>query len=372
MIHHSALHIVSFDIPYPPNYGGVIDVFYKIKALSKLGVPIHLHTFEYGRERADKLIEYCESVHYYKRDTSAMLQLNRLPYIVISRKSNELLNNLNKDDYPILFEGIHTSGLISNSSLLKRKMLIRTHNIEHDYYRQLAMSELNLKKKLFFYLEAKKLRKYELSLDKTIALAAISQDDFSYFNSKFDHVQYIPAFHPNEEIKSRTGKGNYVLYHANLSVAENMIAVDFLINKVFSKIDFPCVIAGKNPHDKLKKKIRKYSNIRLIANPSSSEMENLISQAHINVLPTFQSTGIKLKLLQSISLGRFCLVNTAMVKGTGLESLCLIHDEASMMIDAIEKLMDEDFTEEMIKKREKIFSEKFSNIENAKKLLDMF
>ncbi len=28
------LHIISFDIPYPPNYGGVIDVFYKLKALA--------------------------------------------------------------------------------------------------------------------------------------------------------------------------------------------------------------------------------------------------------------------------------------------------------------------------------------------------
>ena len=27
------INIVSFDIPYPPNYGGIIDVFYKIKAL---------------------------------------------------------------------------------------------------------------------------------------------------------------------------------------------------------------------------------------------------------------------------------------------------------------------------------------------------
>ena len=32
-----AVNIVSFNIPYPPNYGGVIDVFFKIKALSKAG-----------------------------------------------------------------------------------------------------------------------------------------------------------------------------------------------------------------------------------------------------------------------------------------------------------------------------------------------
>ena len=46
------LHIISFDVPYPANYGGVIDVFYKIKALHAKCVKIHLHCFEYGRAEA--------------------------------------------------------------------------------------------------------------------------------------------------------------------------------------------------------------------------------------------------------------------------------------------------------------------------------
>ncbi len=37
------LHIIAFDIPFPPDYGGVIDVYYKIKTLSEAGVRIHLH-----------------------------------------------------------------------------------------------------------------------------------------------------------------------------------------------------------------------------------------------------------------------------------------------------------------------------------------
>jgi len=36
------LHIVSFDVPAPPSYGGVIDVYYKARALADLGVKVHL------------------------------------------------------------------------------------------------------------------------------------------------------------------------------------------------------------------------------------------------------------------------------------------------------------------------------------------
>ena len=37
------LNIVSFNIPYPANYGGVIDVYYKLEALRACGVKLILH-----------------------------------------------------------------------------------------------------------------------------------------------------------------------------------------------------------------------------------------------------------------------------------------------------------------------------------------
>ena len=43
------LHIICLDVPYPVDYGGVFDLFYKIKTLHELGIKIHLHCFEYGR-----------------------------------------------------------------------------------------------------------------------------------------------------------------------------------------------------------------------------------------------------------------------------------------------------------------------------------
>lgn len=62
------LNIVSFDVPFPPNYGGIIDVFYKIKELHNLGVDIYLHTFNNGMETQIELLKYCKKVYYYKRD----------------------------------------------------------------------------------------------------------------------------------------------------------------------------------------------------------------------------------------------------------------------------------------------------------------
>ena len=76
------LHIISFDVPYPPDYGGVIDVFYKIKALYEVGVKIILHIFHYGREKAKELEEITEKVYYYKRKKDFKYNISTKPFIV--------------------------------------------------------------------------------------------------------------------------------------------------------------------------------------------------------------------------------------------------------------------------------------------------
>ena len=44
------IHIVCFDVPHPPDYGGVIDIYYKVKSLHELGIKVHLHCYQYGSQ----------------------------------------------------------------------------------------------------------------------------------------------------------------------------------------------------------------------------------------------------------------------------------------------------------------------------------
>ena len=58
------LHIVTFNVPWPADYGGVIDVYYRIVALAKTGVKIHLHCYTYGREEAKELEQWCSATSW--------------------------------------------------------------------------------------------------------------------------------------------------------------------------------------------------------------------------------------------------------------------------------------------------------------------
>ena len=58
------LNVIALNIPYPANYGGVIDIYYKLVALHQNGVRIVLHCFEYERPHAPELEEVCLKVYY--------------------------------------------------------------------------------------------------------------------------------------------------------------------------------------------------------------------------------------------------------------------------------------------------------------------
>ena len=64
---NDSIQIVAFAVPWPPNYGGAIDIFYKIKALHEQGVKTHLHAFAYdGHVPSDELESYCTFVAHQR------------------------------------------------------------------------------------------------------------------------------------------------------------------------------------------------------------------------------------------------------------------------------------------------------------------
>lgn len=368
------LHIVSFDVPYPPNYGGVIDVFYKIKTLNKQGVRIHLHCIEYpGRTRSDELDKYCEEVHYYNRKTGILSALSIKPYIVSSRRSKEMITNLIKDDYPILFEGLHSCYYIADKRLKKRKKIYRESNIEHRYYYNLFKVDRNIRHKFYFLFASIKLRLYQQVLKHASLMLVVSQKDAIYLKKHFktNKVFYLPSFHSNKTVNTLINKGNYALYHGNIEVPENARAAEFLINEVFNDLDIPLVIAGMNPPEYIKKQAKKSGNTELVSNPDDTKMFDLIKNAHVNVLVTFQATGLKLKLLNTLYNGRFCLVNEKMLNGTMLDDLCIIGNDAIELKSKIKELFRQEFTNQEIERRKITLQDMYSNERNAQKLIDL-
>lgn len=368
------LHIVCLDVPWPADYGGAIDMMNRIRMFHQLGILVHLHYFSYNeRGTPNELNQFCESINVYNREKIQSVFSLNTPYIVSSRINEQLIERLQQDKHPILLEGIHCAGILNRLERQDRKVVVRMHNEESVYYKELARAEHSLLKKLFFYNESRLIKKFSHHLPADSVYACISENDARILENeyKLNNVKFLPAFPAWQNVVGQEGQGNLCLYHGNLSVPENEKAAAWLICKVFTKARVPFVIAGKKPSKRLQKIAALCQHTCLVADPSETEMDDLVHKAHIHVLPCFNKdvTGIRLKLLHALFEGRHCVVNEPMVSGTGLADACHIGNSATAFASIILQLYHQPFTKEEIILRKQLLGTTYDNEKNTRQLI---
>jgi hypothetical protein len=354
-LENKAVHIVSFDVPFSPNYGGIIDVYNRAKALKDAGWKIHLHCFEYGRGRDFETSDCATKVHYYNRKISLLDFFSFLPFIVKSRADQALFHILTQDNHPVLLEGQHTAFFANRLQKAGKKVLIRQHNVEWEYYRQLAQQERSLFKKWFFILESYKLKIHLYSLKK-IPFLAITPADTQSFQSAGFTAHYLPPVLTENATAIEETTLRFGLFHGKLSVQENHAAVLRLCDEhKKSPLPFPVKIAGINPSDSLRKKVQE-AGFELIANPSHEAMEALKNTAAIHFLLSTQVSGIKFKLLESLKTRALCIATPALVAGSDLAEFCSVWDEQTDL-SAFVAAQDQPTNEELTNRWETIASQ---------------
>lgn len=365
------LHIISFDVPFPADYGGAIDVFYRMKALHKLGVKITLHCFEYGRGEQDELLKYAETVHYYPRKKTIKDSLSRTPFIVKSRNHISLIYNLTLDDSPILFEGLHSCYFLNDSLLRDRLKIVRTHNIEHHYYKELSKHNKGLTKR-FYSAEARKLKRFEKNLRHANHILAIKDSDATHFKKYSKSVQVLLASSDEIKITAQQETKPYFLFHGNLSVEENENGAKWLIENVISPLNLENTfkIAGKNPSEELVA-LCSTNQIDLISDPSSEEMNDLIQSARVHVFHTDQATGVKLKLVNAMASSGHVIVNENMIQGTNLGGQCSLASDQNEFQLLVKNFIETELSAGKFQSRISFLKDNFSTEKNCKIILDL-
>ena len=267
-------------------------------------------------------------------------------------------------------EGVHCTYLLHDNRFSNRRCFVRLHNVEHIYYRHLSKNTTSFFNKLYFLFESWRLKWYEKSIvNKATFWGVIEKDDEVYRKLGCKNIDFLPLFLPEWNVKSHQGNGIFCLYQGDLSIGENEKAAQWLVENVFKELEINLVIAGKNPSAKLTALVESKSTMCMIANPDEAEMQDLIEKAQLNLIPSFNSTGIKVKLVNALFNGRHCLVNDSTVNGTGLESLCHIATNDGDFIRNIVDLYKSPFQQEDIAMRQNVLLKMFNNQRNAKQMV---
>jgi len=360
------LHIVAFDNPFPANYGGAIDVFYKIKVLYELGFDIYLHCFVTSNNKvAPELKKLTKAVYLYQKNRNPFFLFSSFPFSVKSRFQKDLLTNIKTVDAPILFEGLQSTMVLHNQDFGSRKLFLRLHNLENQYYTGLASSETNWLKKRLYQLEAKKYQHYLEILNRFETVFTLSILETETVNKLANNAQYIPVFHGNSTLKDKSEFGSYAFYHGDLRLADNKKAASFLIECFKEISDYSLIIASNNGKNYIENQIKNTPNISFVTIDNDLHLAQLLHDAQINVMLSFQQSGTKLKLVNALFNSRFCLINKNMVDDERLLSLCEIATSKTEFITKINTLKTKPFRHT---NRIDVLLDVLNDAENAKKI----
>jgi hypothetical protein len=355
------IHIVSFDIPFPADYGGIIDVFSRVKWFSENGWKVILHCFEYKKPQSKELEKYAE-VYYYKRPLGIKYWLSKLPYIVNTRINSELEKVLKETKDEVLLEGLHCSYYLN---LQPGKFYLRAHNIEHEYYSKLA-EKASFLKKIFYTSEARKLKRYESIVKQAKGILVISEADMTHFSELNANCHFTPPI--IDLTKKQSSTEQVILFQGKLSVEENEEAVNWILETIAPSLkNTQIVIAGKNPSTNLIKKCAE-TRVELIVNPSEEKMNELIDTARVHLLWTKNSAGVKIKFLKAMSSSGHVVCTEEMALGTGLKGGYHLITSKEQTLKKLAELLISELSVESWKERQNMLN----TISGVQKLKELF
>lgn len=307
------LHIISFDVPASPNYGGIIDVYFRILALSP-HFTIHLHAFRKKNHKiyvSDEINEACSKIHYYNRKTNLSKHFSSLPFFVKSRESKSLVENILDLEGVILFEGIHTTAALKY--LRNKPVFIRSHNIESEYYGGLRRSTRSWWRRIYYFIEEFKLKKFESQVyaDASGVVSISERDKLVIGRINSNTISIYPFTGNSEQPSPQLINQNYekdrIVFFGNLSVPENELAAMNLIKRV-KRSRYNLSLLGKSPSKVLINLCRK-QHIDLVENPSDAILHETIQSAEFTVLFSNQYSGVKLKLFTALKYANKLLIS---------------------------------------------------------------
>lgn len=360
------LHVIHFAVPYPADYGGAIDSWNRLYALKQCGIRIALHCFVYGDFKPQPILkEVASTVDYYPRQLWPALFAKEMPFIVSSRKSPPLLKNLLRDDQPIFFDGIHTTAFLPELS--GRKLFLRAHNIEYQYYHELSRDRSGIGA-LIYTRESNCLEAYEKRLARVFdVIFTISPGDQEWFSSQGGHTVFLPPFHGCTEVTTTTGHGGYLLYQGDLSIEINQNALLDLIHHLPSRQHYALVVTGKSGGRAFEQKIAGKTGIRREANVTGERMLQLIHGAHIIIIHSLHASGMKLKFFPALYHGKFVMATDTVRTHTDLDRAIHFY-QRDHLGQEVEKVWQRDFTSEQLSERIVILSDQPDDMHKAREI----
>ena len=390
--------ILSTKLPYPPKDGGAIATLNLATGLSSMGHSVTILAMNTAKHwfSPDRIPESIkEKISIRAVDVNARISWPALllnfifstkPYNATrfrSRQFSEKLYQVINAERPeiIQLEGPYLDYLIHPiREISKAKISFRAHNIEHEIWKRRADQSKNPLTRYYFKILSARILKVERSIISRVDLfVPISGHDLENFRKmglscpfKVSPAGLDITSYPNPSPFSLIS----LFFIGALDWGPNTEGLDWFLTNVWNRItkrhpEIEFHIAGRNPHYfKRKKEIR-----AVFIHGEVDDAYAFINNYSAMIVPLFSGSGIRVKILEGMLLGR--TVITTPVGAEGLDVTAnkdiLIAGNADEFISHIEKIIaSSDMARSIGSSARKFVMENFDNLVIAKQLADFY
>ncbi len=336
--------IISHTFPYPPNEGIKLPLYNLIKEFS-LQSEVYLLSFILKDELKfiDEIKKYCkkiETVEFAPPMSSLKRFINlfeALPFNVKQFYSqifkNKLVQLIEENTIDIVFFDFLTTALYSKFVQKTNVKFLHYHDAMSMLFYRNSLVERNLIKKSYWYLQYKKLLKFENNFNEMFDKITVVAPKDKYWlvnNSKIleQKIEIIPNgvdigyFAPFSKERILELKKRYkihspsLLFRGIMNFQPNIDACVWFIEKVFPLIkkeipEIKLYIVGPNPPAKL----FKHSGQDIIITGYVDDIRVYIACCDINIAPMISGSGIKNKVLEAMAIGKPSVVSSIVKEG---------------------------------------------------------
>lgn len=387
---------------YPPKDGGAIGIFNYTKAFSALDCEVtvlamnttkHYYNIKNLPEEVKKIADLIAvDVNTGINIFSALTNLlrNRSYHIarfISSEYNDKLIELLHQKEFDIIqLEGLSLSLYVETiRAFSSAKVVMRSHNIEHEIWERIAKNEKNIFKKWYLKILAWQLRNYEISrLNKYDMLTSVTERDAQILKSFGCElpIHVCPAPYDETILSPAQSKMEFpsVFFIGALDWMPNVEGLKWFLENIWEKINrqFPDVkfhIAGRNIQ---KAKILSPLLYGLPGIVVAGEVENaydFMNSMAIMVVPLLSGSGIRVKIIEGMALGKTIVSTSVGAEGIPCKDgqNILIADTPELFTEKIAKCIKEKIYFSIIGENAQQFARRqFSSNEVTRKLLSFF
>lgn len=374
--------IVAGEFPYPANHGGIVDIWKRMNAFKKMNFSIDLMVTvkeNPSREQIREVERVVQNIFIVKRSNKVSYIFKKLPLQINSRKTLEKFQMNNKIYDWVILEGECTLAILSNKSLKYKKIILRMHNDESKYFRELSKSSQTWFKKFYYLSESYKFSWGEPYFIQQIEnIMFISLDEKQRYTSKYNikNACFLP---PAIDLKfySRPLNNKTVLFIGSLFMINNQEAIRYYIKYIHPQLNdiknYKFIIAGNNRNESLDWLYdlkSQFSNIYIYESPK--DLSEIYEMSTVFVNPMLHGAGVKVKTIEAIVNGLPVISTTVGCEGTGLmhQRHILISDDCDEYAKYIRNVLEDiAIRNNLVQKSQLYIQENYNQINILKKFM---